>query len=102
MDRVQHRQLVKRKKPIMYCNRGHYRNFLALWQVRISACMKKKKYRDITSLNQSRSGLGNISTITNPIFICVISYTGTSEIPGITMAGANAELLKFTSAADSE
>lgn len=63
---------------------------------------EEKKYRDITSLNQSLSGLGNISTITNPIFICVISYTGTSEIPGITMAGANAELLKFTSAADSE
>jgi uncharacterized protein (TIGR00303 family) len=63
---------------------------------------EEKKYRDITSLNQSRSGLGNISTMTNPIFICVISYTGTSEIPGITVAGANAELLKFTSAADSE
>ena len=58
---------------------------------------RKSEYRDIKSLNQSYSGLGKISTITNPIFICVISYTRTSEIPGITMAGANAELLKFTS-----
>jgi uncharacterized protein (TIGR00303 family) len=39
---------------------------------------------------------------TNPIFLCVISYTGTSEIPGITVAGANPELVKYTSAADSE
>jgi uncharacterized protein (TIGR00303 family) len=39
---------------------------------------------------------------TNPVFLCVISYTGTSEIPGITVAGANPDLVKYTSAADSE
>lgn len=38
----------------------------------------------------------------NPVFVCVISYTATSEIPGLTVAGANAELVKYTSPADSE
>jgi uncharacterized protein (TIGR00303 family) len=38
----------------------------------------------------------------NPIFVCVISYTATSEISGLTAAGANAELLKYTSPADAE
>jgi len=35
-------------------------------------------------------------------FICVISYTETCEIPGITVAGADAELIKYTPAADAE
>ncbi|MDW0342388.1 MAG: TIGR00303 family protein, partial [Nitrososphaeraceae archaeon] len=38
----------------------------------------------------------------NPIFICVISYTETSQVPGITFAGANPDLIKYTPAADSE
>lgn len=38
----------------------------------------------------------------NPIFVCVISYTETSQIPGITFAGANSDLIKYTPAADSE
>jgi uncharacterized protein (TIGR00303 family) len=62
---------------------------------------RQAEYCDIASLNQSYSTLNEFST-SSPIFICVISYTGTSEIPGITMAGANVDLLKFTSAADSE
>lgn len=39
---------------------------------------------------------------TNPVFVCVISYTETSTIPGITIAGASPELMKYTSPADSE
>lgn len=35
-------------------------------------------------------------------FILVISYTETAEIDGITVAGANKELIKFTPAADAE
>jgi uncharacterized protein (TIGR00303 family) len=35
-------------------------------------------------------------------FVCVISYTETSEIPGITVAGADEELIKYTPAADAE
>lgn len=35
-------------------------------------------------------------------FIFVISYTETSTIPGLTVAGANTELLKYTPAADAE
>ena len=35
-------------------------------------------------------------------FSFVISYTATCEIPGITVAGANPDLLKFTAAADAE
>lgn len=38
----------------------------------------------------------------NPVFVCVISYTATSEIPGLTVAGANPKLVKYTSPADSE
>ena len=59
------------------------------------------RYPDIKCLNESKSTLARFSTL-NPIFICVISYTETSQIPGITMAGANSELVKYTSTADSE
>jgi uncharacterized protein (TIGR00303 family) len=38
----------------------------------------------------------------NPVFVCVISYSATSEIPGLTVAGANPELVKYTSPADAE
>lgn len=34
--------------------------------------------------------------------MCVISYTATSEIPGLTVAGANPELVKYTPPADAE
>ena len=59
-------------------------------------------YRDITCLNHHNSTLTTRFSTTNPIFICVISYTETSEIPGITIAGANPNLVKYTSTADSE
>ena len=39
---------------------------------------------------------------TNPIFVCVISYTETCQVPGITFAGANPDLIKYTSPADAE
>src|SRR5437867_380834 len=38
----------------------------------------------------------------NPVFVCVISYTATCEIKGLTVAGANPELVKYTSPADAE
>lgn len=38
----------------------------------------------------------------NPVFLCVISHTDVSEIPGITVAGANPEMIKYTSPADAE
>ncbi len=36
------------------------------------------------------------------LFSLVISYTETSEIPGITVAGSNPDFIKYTSPADSE
>lgn len=36
------------------------------------------------------------------LFSLVISYTATCEIPGITVAGANPDLLRYTAAADAE
>jgi uncharacterized protein (TIGR00303 family) len=39
---------------------------------------------------------------TNPIFVCVISYTETCQVPGITFAGANPDLIKYTPPADAE
>jgi uncharacterized protein (TIGR00303 family) len=38
----------------------------------------------------------------NPFFCCVISHTATSEVPGLTVAGANPDLVKYTSPADAE
>ncbi|HEY7508162.1 MAG TPA: TIGR00303 family protein [Nitrososphaera sp.] len=37
-----------------------------------------------------------------PYFACVISHTATSETPGLTVAGANPDLVKYTSPADAE
>jgi uncharacterized protein (TIGR00303 family) len=54
-----------------------------------------------------KSSDGNKETIArfasnSPIFVCVTSYTETSKIPGITIAGADANLIAFTPAADAE
>jgi uncharacterized protein (TIGR00303 family) len=54
--------------------------------------------QDISALRRSAI----IKPAKNPLFVCVISYTATSEIPGLTLAGANPHLVKYTSAADSE
>src|ERR687897_1332545 len=54
---------------------------------------------DITA--SDRLAVKSFATKT-PIFVCVISYTATSEISGLTVAGANAELVKYTSPADAE
>src|ERR671912_1682760 len=54
---------------------------------------------DITA--SDRLAVKSFATKT-PIFVCVISHTATSEIPGLTVAGANAELVKYTSPADAE
>lgn len=40
--------------------------------------------------------------INNPLFICVISHTDTSEISGLTIAGANPDMIKYTPPADAE
>jgi uncharacterized protein (TIGR00303 family) len=55
---------------------------------------------DISSTSD-KAGLGEFAA-KNPLFVCVISYTATSEIPGLTVAGANPELIKFTPPADAE
>ena len=55
--------------------------------------------RDVYSTSKTYNA---IKSIKNPVFVCVISYTATSEIPGLTVAGANPELVKYTPAADSE
>ena len=54
---------------------------------------------DITA--SDRLAVKSFATKT-PVFVCVISYTATSEISGLTVAGANAELVKYTSPADAE
>jgi uncharacterized protein (TIGR00303 family) len=58
-------------------------------------------YHDIRVIGQTESSRIDIPTNV-PIFICVISHTDTSSIPGITAAGANPELVKYTPAADAE
>jgi uncharacterized protein (TIGR00303 family) len=54
---------------------------------------------DIVALN--KSAIKRFAT-KNPVFVCVISYTATCEIPGLTIAGAKPELVKYTSPADVE
>ncbi len=54
---------------------------------------------DITA--SDRLAVNSFATKT-PVFVCVISYTATSEISGLTVAGANTELVKYTSPADAE
>ena len=60
-----------------------------------------RKYSDILCVNNCSHSIKNFSS-NNPLFICVISYTKTSEISGITAAGSRPELIKYTPAADSE
>ena len=60
--------------------------------------------QDIEILGNISQGSDFIKKIKNKkfVFSFVISYTATCEIPGITVAGANPDLLKFTAAADAE
>lgn len=63
--------------------------------------MSNNEYPDIRVINQTNSSITRFTT-KSPLFICVISYTDTSVIPGITAAGVNVDFIKFTPAADSE
>jgi len=60
--------------------------------------------QDIEILGNVQKGIEFVKRIENKkfLFSLVISYTSTCEIPGITVAGANPDLLKFTAAADAE
>jgi uncharacterized protein (TIGR00303 family) len=52
-------------------------------------------------INHADSTITKFAT-NSPLFICVISYTDTSVIPGITAAGINGDFVKYTPAADTE
>jgi uncharacterized protein (TIGR00303 family) len=60
--------------------------------------------QDIEILGNKQKGLEFIKQTEQKkfIFSLVISYTATSEIPGITMAGKHIDLIKFTGPADAE
>ncbi len=60
--------------------------------------------QDIEILGNKQKGLEFIKQTEQKkfIFSLVISYTATSEIPGITMAGEHPDLIKFTGPADAE
>src|SRR5713226_1820596 len=60
--------------------------------------------QDIEILGNTQKGINFVKRVENKkfVFSLVISYTATCEIPGITIAGANPDLLKFTAAADAE
>ena len=59
---------------------------------------------DIEILGNSEKGKNFVKNIekNNFLFSFVISYTETCEIPGITIAGADQESIKYTPAADAE
>lgn len=60
--------------------------------------------KDIEIFGNTNDGLSFIQKIEKKdfLFSLVISYTETCEIPGITVAGANPEMIKYTPAADAE
>ena len=60
--------------------------------------------QDIEILGNAQRGVDFVKRVENKkfVFSLVISYTATCEVPGITVAGANPDLLKFTAAADAE
>ena len=60
--------------------------------------------QDIEILGNTKRGIDFVKRVENKkfVFSLVISYTATCEVPGITVAGANPDLLKFTAAADAE
>lgn len=57
----------------------------------------------IHSIN-SKGGISDLKEFKSDksVFVFVISYTATSTVPGLTVAGANPELIKFTPPADAE
>jgi NaMN:DMB phosphoribosyltransferase len=57
---------------------------------------------DIEILGNLEKGQDFVKSIENKkfLFSLVISYTETSEIPGITVAGSNSDSIKFTSPAE--
>ncbi len=61
------------------------------------------KYNNIHCIN-SIEGIYGLESFksTKSVFIFVISYTATSTIPGLTVAGANTDLIKYTPPADAE
>ena len=63
--------------------------------------MEGHLYRDIKRLGQTELSSVDLS-ISAPVFICVISHSDTSSVAGITAAGANPELVKYTPSADTE
>ncbi len=63
--------------------------------------MIPSKLQDPPPAKSQGASLASLPT-QNPVFVCVTSYTATCEIPGITVAGANPDMLKFTSPADAE
>ncbi|MFQ5969582.1 MAG: nicotinate mononucleotide-dependent phosphoribosyltransferase CobT [Nitrososphaerales archaeon] len=60
--------------------------------------------KDLTIVGNKKKADDFVKSVAgkNCYFVCVISYTKTCEIPGITVAGANSELVKYTPAADTE
>lgn len=60
--------------------------------------------KDIEIFGNQKKGLDFIKKVEQKkfSFSLVISYTETSEIPGITIAGENPDLIKFTGPADAE
>jgi uncharacterized protein (TIGR00303 family) len=63
--------------------------------------LPNNQYPDIKAIKHTNSSIDGFTT-ESPLFICVISYTDTSVIPGITAAGADLDFVKFTPAADTE
>jgi uncharacterized protein (TIGR00303 family) len=63
--------------------------------------LPNNQYPDIRVINQVDSTMTRFAT-NSPLFVCAISYTDTSIIPGITAAGAKQDFVKYTPAADME
>ena len=64
----------------------------------------KEMRKSFVNIIESENGINKLSHFksTKSSFLFTISYTETATIPGLTIAGANTELIKFTPAADAE
>ena len=70
--------------------------------VYIATNIKNNKLQKIEGIKMSWTTPKPQLSVQNPLFICVLSNTKTSQIPGVSAAGKTAELTVYTPAGDSE
>src|SRR3990172_12032158 len=86
-----------KRRAILCYKKDQNKNLWSSWD-------SDSKVNDIEILGNLDKGQNFVNSIEKKrfLFSLVISYTETCEIPGITVAGANSDFIKFTPPADAE